>query len=260
MSEIQKDILERLNRRPPLAKSADSNASFVQTNTIVDANGDPVKARYLSNRPLLPGAPVASWITDNGDRFYAAKPTQEQIEQDKKRQIIIEFPDYVVIEYLAGANSNDIDTRFQMLIPAISPYLGFLRNNPFGAPIFGAPIFLEWGGDDFRNNQGIEGILFRKSEYLENYVSSQIQFDVRAYYYTALSTVDTVFNVKGYFGGTMVKGTGTRQFTWDNPTATKSKDYGSKSFFITLLTRDETIGQSMGILDFNIFKGKITIT
>lgn len=96
MSEIQKDILERLNRRPPLAKSADSNASFVQTNTIVDANGDPVKARYLSNRPLLPGAPVASWITDNGDRFYTAKPIERPIEEEPRKVVILPFE--IVIE------------------------------------------------------------------------------------------------------------------------------------------------------------------
>ena len=229
-------------------------------NLFQEMGGNPIAGRYLGQVGLIPGQFVPNIGRNPNKPVIPGLPIP--VETIEEEPIFIPtdsgFPDYIVVEYVAGANSSDLDTRFQMLEPAVSPYLGYLGNNPFGAITFGSPTFLEWGMDNV-GQQGVEAILFRKSKYLQNYTSSNIQFDVRAYYYSALATNHSVFTVKGYFGGNMVKGTGSRQFTWDNPTATSNIDYGSKSFFITLLTTSVTIGQSMGILTFDMLEGKVII-
>ena len=262
--EVLRKLVERSDRdRQRQTDQAQSikATEYIGNGYVKQIGQAPTRSRYLGNAGLVPGELVAPLGHGQQDVIIHKKPapffTPETIEEEPV--FIPTFPDYIVVEYVAGANSDDLDTRFQMLAPAVSPYLGFLGNNPFGAITFGSPTFLEWGMDNAGQQAEFEAILFRKSEYLQNYTSSNIQFDVRAYYYSALATSHSVFTVKGYFGGSMVKGTGSRQFTWDNPTATSNIDYGSKSFFITLLTTSVTIGQSMGILTFDMLERKVII-
>lgn len=155
------------------------------------------------------------------------------------------YSDYFMFNY-SISDGSDLDIAFRLLTPNIDAYLGWGKQTTIS---YGSNTIAYWAGDN--TGLGSESVYIDKASLLAAFPgTSQIEVDIRAFWYGQVGNNPVVVNMDGFQGGAMVKD----GFTFINPTATNFFP-SSRSFANTVTTQSnnsESIGQRVARAVINL--------
>lgn len=147
----------------------------------------------------------------------------------------IQYSDYFMFNFDVS-DGSDLDIVFKFLTPNIDAYIGWGKQSTIS---IGSNTFAYWGGDN--TGLGSESVYIDKAKLLSAFPgTTQIEVDLRAFWYGSVGTNPVVVSMDGFQGGSMVKD----GFTFINPTATNS--FPSSRSFTNIITTQSNSSDSLG--------------
>lgn len=135
--------------------------------------------------------------------------------------------DYIVI-YYNWTDGEDLDQRTRMVSPAVSPYLGFQR------PFTYLDVLIR--GNDYTTT-GYQSVLVYVNNFVDRYPSvDSIKFEMRAYWFEAVSNSPVKLGATAYRGGEMFLDFDIGLFR--NTTYTQRWDLANYFKVVTLFNQD----------------------